>query len=174
MPTLNPTFALALAAALCLFAAVPGASAQTAPAKKQAATKFAKKPVAKSAAPVEPAAATADQVDAAGRVYYGVYDCEFKQTINIGQSSKYPSYVDVKHNKSAWLMRPVLSSTGAIRLEDVSGETLMVQVAQKSMLLNVKTGHRVVDECISPRQRELAEEAKAAKTAATETMPATK
>ena len=36
-------------------------------------------------------------------------------------------------------MKPVLSSTGAIRLEDVRGETLMVQIASKSMLLNVKT-----------------------------------
>jgi hypothetical protein len=27
--------------------------------------------------------------------------------------------VTVKHNKGEWLMKPVLSSTGAIRLEDV-------------------------------------------------------
>ena len=62
-------------------------------------------------------------------------------------------------------MKPVLSSTGAIRLEDVRGETLMVQIAAKSMLLNVKTGHRIVDDCISPKQHELIEAAKAAKAA---------
>ena len=42
-------------------------------------------------------------------------------------------------------------------LEDVKGETLMVQIASKSMLLNVKTRHRIVDACISQRQRELLE-----------------
>ena len=63
-------------------------------------------------------------------------------------------------------MKPVLSATGAIRLEDVHGETLMVQISSKSMLLNVKTAHRIVDDCISPKQRELIAEAKAAKAAA--------
>jgi hypothetical protein len=57
----------------------------------------------------------------------------------------------------------VLSSTGAVRLEDVGGETLMVQIASKSMLLNVKQGKRLVDECICPKQRELVAEAKAAR-----------
>jgi hypothetical protein len=78
-------------------------------------------------------------------------------------SPKYLSYVEVKHGKTDYLMKPVLSSTGAVRLEDVRGETLMVQIASKSMLLNVKTAHRVVDDCVSPKQRELMEAAKAAK-----------
>ena len=59
----------------------------------------------------------------------------------------------------------MLSSTGAIRLEDVRGETLMVQIASKSMLLNTMTARRIVDECISPKQRELIEAAKVAKAA---------
>jgi hypothetical protein len=70
-----------------------------------------------------------DQVKAAELVFYGPYDCEFQQTVNITQSQKYSGYVDVKHGAKAWLMKPVLSSTGAIRLEDVRGETLMVQIA---------------------------------------------
>jgi hypothetical protein len=41
----------------------------------------------------------------------------------------------------------------------------MVQIASKSMLLNVKTRHRIVDACISPRQRELLEAAKTSKPA---------
>jgi hypothetical protein len=79
-----------------------------------------------------------EQVKAAELVFYGPYDCEFQQTVNIAQSPKYSGYVDVKHGAKNWLMKPVLSSTGAIRLEDVRGETLMVQIASKSMLLNVK------------------------------------
>jgi hypothetical protein len=127
---------------------------------------------AKSAAktPAKPAFtipdATPDQVKAAELVYYGAYDCEFQQSVNVVQSPKHPAYVDVKFGSGAWLMKPVLSSTGAIRLEDVRGDTLMVQIASKSMLLNVKAGKRLVDDCVSQKQRELVAEAKAAKAAA--------
>ena len=131
------------------------------------------KPAAKSAkaapAPVFSVPdAQPDQVKAAELVYYGKYECEFQQTVSITQSPKHSAYVDVKHGNKDWLMKPVLSSTGAVRLEDVRGETLMVQIASKSMLLNVKSAQRIVDDCISPKQRELIAEAKAAKAAAAE------
>jgi len=162
--------AFAIVAALVLSAAAPAAFAQATPAKKPAAAKVAKKAPAKVAAePPPPAPAGPEQIDAAERVYYGVYECEFKQTVNIVASPKFPSYVDVKHDKAEYLMKPVLSSTGAVRLEDVRGEMLMVQVSSKSMVLNVKTGHRVVDDCISPKQRELTEAAKAAASAGSAT-----
>jgi hypothetical protein len=113
-------------------------------------------------AEVAPAEATAEQVVAAQRVYYGNYECEFKQTVDIERNAQYPAYVDVKSGKSRWLMRPVVSTTGAVRLEDVKGETLMVQIASKSMLLNVKTSQRVVDNCVCEEQRQLARAAAAA------------
>ena len=151
-----PLFAALIA---CAFA-VPGAGAADTPAK----------PAKKTAAPGPGAFTVPDappeQAKAAEMVYYGAYECEFQQTVHIAQSPKHSAYVDVKHGKNDWLMKPVLSSTGAVRLEDVRGETLMVQIASKSMLLNVKTGHRIVDDCISPKQRELIIEAKAAKAAA--------
>ena len=143
------------------FAADAKAKAAKPAAKKNA--KSALKPVVVEA-PIPDA--QPDQVKAAELVYYGIYDCEFSQTVSIVQSAKHSSYVDVKAGKKDWLMKPVLSSTGAIRLEDVRGETLMVQIAAKSMLLNVKTAQRIVDDCISPKQRELVAEAKAAKAAA--------
>jgi hypothetical protein len=159
-----------LALALLAAGAVAlSASAQTAPAAKPAAKAAVKpaaaaKPAAKKPEMVIPDAYP-EQVKAAEMVYYGKYDCEFNQTVDIEQSPKHSSYVVVKHNKGEWLMKPVLSSTGAIRLEDVRGETLMVQIASKSMLLNTMTARRIVDECISPKQRELIEAAKVAKAA---------
>ncbi len=155
----HAVFALALAAAGSL--ALPAAAQTATPAKS---TKPA--PKAKAApAPVQVVivAADIDQMKAANLVYYGLYDCEFNDKVTITQSATYPAYVDVTEKKNKWLMKPVLSSTGAVRLEDVGGETLMVQIATKSMLLNVKTGHRIVDDCISPKQREMIEAAKAAK-----------
>ena len=154
---------LALAILAAAVVALP-AAAQTAPAK----------PAAKAAAPAKAAPAKPEmiipdaypeQVKAAELVYYGKYDCEFNQTVDIAQSPKHPAYVTVKHGKGEWLMKPVLSSTGAVRLEAVKGETLMVQIASKSMLLNTMTARRIVDDCVSPKQRELIEAAKAAKAA---------
>ncbi|MDQ6684832.1 MAG: hypothetical protein M3Z16_06875 [Pseudomonadota bacterium] len=159
----RPTYRVLVvaAAALGLFA---GSAFAAGPATRAVAAKSARKPAPVTAAIVVPDAPP-DQVKAAELVYYGSYDCEFKKTIQIVQSPKHSAYVDVTHGKSTWLMKPVLSSTGAVRLEDVRGETLMVQIAAKSMLLNVKVGQRIVDDCISPRQRELIEAAKAAKSA---------
>ena len=159
-PVILSALALALTVSICGLAA-----AQTAAPTKPAA-KVAKKPAAKPVvAAYVPPDASAEQIEAADRVYYGQYDCEFNQTVQISADPKYPAYVEVKHLKSEYRMKPVVSSTGAIRLEDTRGETLMVQIANKSMLLNVKTGHRVVDDCVSPKQRELIAAAKAAKAA---------
>ncbi len=162
---------LALAVFAAGVVALP-AAAQTAPAKPAPAKPAPAKLAAAKAAPKAPAKpemiipdAYPEQVKAAEMVYYGKYDCEFNQTVDIAQSPKHPAYVTVKHNKGEWLMKPVLSSTGAIRLEDVRGETLMVQIATKSMLLNTMTAHRIVDDCVSPKQREQIEAAKAAKAA---------
>ena len=166
--TLNRTPLCALRArlaplALCFL--LPAGMAQTAApnAPKPARKANAAKAVAPKAAGFTVPPASADQIDAAGQVFYGVYECEFKQTVEIVANLRHPSYVDVKHGKAEYLMKPVLSSTGAVRLEDVRGATLMVQISSKSMLLNVKTGHREVDDCISPKQRELVEAARAAK-----------
>ena len=151
-------------ATLTLCFVMTAGMAQTAPAgiAKPARKAAPKAAAAKHVEFIIPPA-SAEQIDAADQVFYGTYECEFKQTVRIAANPKHASYVDVKHDKADYLMKPVLSSTGAVRLEDVRGVTLMVQISSKSMLLNVKTGQREVDECISPRQRELVEAARAAK-----------
>jgi len=161
---MNIRWALQTSVAIAIGASFTVAMAQTAtPAAKPAAKHTAKAP-AKKAAPAKaepvPAPASPEQIAAAERVYYGVYECEFNQTVDISIDSKYPGWVDVKHGKTAYLMKPVLSSTGALRLEDIRDEALMLQIANKSMLLNTKTGTRIVDACVSPKQREFAEAAK--------------
>jgi hypothetical protein len=161
--TLFRSAAPLLAALIACAFAVPSAAAADAPAK---AAKPAKKAAAPAPVVYSVPDASPDQVKAAELVYYGAYECEFQQTVQITQDPKHSAYVEVKHGKKDWLMKPVLSTTGAVRLEDVRGETLMVQIASKSMLLNVKTAQRIVDDCISPKQRELIAEAKAAKAAA--------
>lgn len=127
--------------------------AQSAPAK----------PAAKKGAPakVEKALPAADQaqLDAAERTHFGPYECEFKQSIDVALNPKNAGYVDVKFGKAVYTMKPVLSSTGALRLEDVTGKTLLLQIANKSMLMDVKAGRRLVDNCVHEKQRAAAEAA---------------
>jgi hypothetical protein len=135
------------------------ASAPAKPAAKSAAkaVPHASKKAVK-AAPPAPAAlpdATPEQLEAAKLAYLGQYDCELKQSIQIQPHPAKEGYVDVHWDKQTFTMKPVRSSTGALRLEDVTGRTLMIQIANKSMLLDVKIGQRLVDDCISPEQRAL-------------------
>lgn len=154
--------ALALTTLACAIA-LP-ATAQTAAPKKPAP----KKPVArKSVEPAKPPtppvlqAANDEQLAAAKLAYLGVYDCEFNQSIQLIPYPQTSGYIEVAWNKNIYVMKPVLSSTGALRLEDVAGRTLMIQIANKSMLMDTKIGQRLVDECIHPVQRAAIEAAKA-------------
>ncbi len=140
------------------------AKAEGAPAKAAAADKAQGKPAPRTTAKSsrqkpapepEPVIADADpsQIEAVGKVYTGSSDCEFDQKIVVEPSQKHVGYVELQHGKKSWLMRPVVSSTGAVRLEDVRAEALLIQIGSKTMLLNQKTGQRIVDECRHTMQR---------------------
>lgn len=152
----------ALLGALLALGAGHEARAQAAPAGNAAAKK---KPPARRAPPGPPQASP-EQVAAAEEVYAGLHQCEFQQTLRVEPNARHPAYFDVQHAKATYLMKPVLSTTGAIRLEDVKGQALLVQIAAKSMLMNVKAGRRIVDECISTRHIEATERAAQARAAA--------
>jgi hypothetical protein len=135
----------------------PAKTAKPAPAKTAA-----KKPAAKTPVPPPPLPeANEEQLAAAKRAYLGLYECEFKQSVTIEPNTKDVGYINVAFKKDTFVMKPVLSTTGALRLEDVTGRTLMVQIANKSMLLDVKAGQRLVDDCIHPEQRAAIEAARA-------------
>jgi hypothetical protein len=157
---LAAAFALTSVSALAQQAATPATA-------KPAAAKTAK-PAAKGkkAAPAPKPLAPADQTQlmAAERVYFGDYECDFKQTLQIAMNAKNAGYVDVAFKKSVFTMKPILSSTGALRLEDVTGRTLLIQIANKSMLMDVKAGQRLVDDCVHEKQRESSQAVKAQQT----------
>lgn len=150
---------LVIAAALSLGCTL--ASAQTtAPAKakpivtaKAPTSAKATKPVQAEPADTPPGAASAEQLAAAERVHYGEYECEFGQKAHVSTLPKYPGYAEVRSGKSTWLMKPIASSTGAIRLEDLKERFLVIQIANKSMLFDSKTGQRVLDGCVHASQR---------------------
>lgn len=115
--------------------------------KKTAAVKFAPLPEA-----------ALEQLEAAKRVLIGRYECEFGKKLLLDANDTNRGYFNLRQGKDVWVVKPVLSSTGAVRLEDTKDTVLLLQILTKSMLLNVKTGHRLVDGCVHEVQRAAEEE----------------
>jgi hypothetical protein len=136
-----------IAAAIVLGTVSLACLAQTATKPSKAAATSSK--AAPAPAAVDPGPASPAQLAAAERVFYGNYVCDLDQKVQVSTLPKYPGYAELRFGNSVYMMKPVHSETGAIRLEDVRGETLVVQIAAKSMLLNVKTGKRLLDGCVS-------------------------
>lgn len=130
-----------------------GPAVAKAPAQVQPAQRAAVKPAAARQAPLVLPEATPDQLAASQMALYGEYLCEFDQKLSVSVHKAVGGYVDVAFKGRAYVMKPVLSSTGALRLEDVTGRTLMIQIASKSMLMDTKAGQRLVDECVHPDQQ---------------------
>lgn len=160
---------LALAAGLCASLSL---AAQTPP--KQTQTRKGPTTRAAAAAPAL-AAATAEQKEAAALVLLGESACEFDHVLTVAPLAGQEAYFDVGYRKTRFTMKPVLSSTGAVRLEDVRGQTLLLQIAYKSMLMDVRAGRRLADNCVhqdqAARQR-AAESAAAAAAEAAASAPA--
>ena len=139
--------------------AFAGASALAQTAAPAPAAKPAAKPAAASKkaapAPAEKPLAPADQaqLDAAERTHFGKYECDFNQSIDVSMNPKYPGYVDVLFKGKTYTTKPILSSTGALRLEDVKGVGLLLQIANKSMLMDTRQGVRLVDACMHEKHK---------------------
>ena len=104
--------------------------------------------------------ADVEQRQAATLVHYGKYVCDEKFEVFVERNPVFDGYVDVRYKKDVWVMRPVASKTGAVRLEDTRGRVLLVQIPFKSMLLNTQSGQRIVDACQHDTQRGAESEAR--------------
>ena len=122
-------------------------------ASAQSSKRSAKKPVEQPEPEVAITDADEQQIAAAKEVLLGESGCEFDQKIQVDANAQHPGYVDMSFNKKKYTMKPILSPTGALRLEDVRSEALMIQIASKTMVMNQKTGQRLVDNCVHPEQR---------------------
>jgi membrane-bound inhibitor of C-type lysozyme len=130
-------------------AANPGKAATAADKARAAARKATVAAGAAAAAAATTLALASDeQRHAYTLAHLGEYQCEFKRMIRVLAHPRQEGYVDLHFDKQVVTARPVLSSTGAVRLEDVKGRYLMVQIAFKSMLMDTKLGQRVADECL--------------------------
>jgi hypothetical protein len=139
---------LSLTAALTLAFAASSAFAADAPAKAKAAKPA---PAAKAAPAEEPL--TPAQLEIAPRVFTGRADCEFSQKVEVAAIDGKPGHFKVAFGKATYTMTPQETTTGAVRLEDRKAGIVWLQIPAKSMLMDTKAGHRLVDACQTPQQR---------------------
>jgi hypothetical protein len=103
---------------------------------------------------------SAAELEIAGRVQVGEIQCELGQKVTI-KTMKREGYFFVSRGINRFVMHPVESRTGALRLEDPVRGALWLQLANKSMLMSQKEGKRLADDCQSPQQVEYARTMKA-------------
>ncbi|MET0381995.1 MAG: hypothetical protein ABW032_01090, partial [Burkholderiaceae bacterium] len=155
------TAAAALAASSTFCAAAAAAQPASAPAKAT------KKAPAKKSVPAAAAEAFNDslnpvQLSMADRVLTGVAQCEMKQKVDIQKLPGHNGNFKLTYERRSYTMVPEETTTGAIRLVDTAGAVVWVQIPRKSMLMNQKEHHRMVDDCQQDEQRIAVESAAAA------------
>lgn len=98
------------------------------------------------------AALSPQELAIAERVEVGRIPCELGAFVTVEADARMPGYFDVSGQKFKFRMFPVVSSTGAIRLEDPAAGAVWLQLANKSMLMNHKAGSRMADACMTAAQ----------------------
>ena len=166
-------------ASVVIFAAPALALAQTALPAKPAATAAAKAKSSASKSPKEVRRSalkaveevtpidgdpniklSAEDLQVAQLVFVGTIPCELGASVTVTPSTRTPGFFTVQTAGSRFVMHPVESRTGAVRLEDPKAGAMWLQLGNKSMLMSQKLGKRLADECMSPAQVTLAEDLK--------------
>ncbi|MCW8197589.1 hypothetical protein D8B23_03950 [Verminephrobacter aporrectodeae subsp. tuberculatae] len=88
----------------------------------------------------------------AERVHVGRIPCELGAFVTVTADPATAGHFHVEGKGFKYHMSPVLTSTGAVRLEDVRNGAVWLQIANKSMLMNQRLGQRLADECMGPEQ----------------------
>jgi hypothetical protein len=111
-----------------------------------------KEPVKRApSAPLE-APLAPQELSIAERVHLGHLACELGASVHMTADANNPGYFNLQGKGYKYRMKPVITSTGAIRLEDEKAGTVWLQLANKSMLMDQKKGRRLADECAHPDQ----------------------
>ncbi len=98
-----------------------------------------------------------ERVVVAEQVHTGRMQCELGNFVTVDADPQTTGAFVVQLKQHKFHMLPVVSSTGAIRLEDAQAGAMWLQLADKSMLMNSKIGQRMADDCQSPDQAAVAE-----------------
>jgi hypothetical protein len=141
---------MALAFALPARGAVKEIASKPSPRLARATAKIA--PVALSTGPHSATVLSAEKLAISDKVYLGKIQCELASHVTIKLDPNSLGRFVLETGQHRFLMEPVVTSTGAVRLEDSAGGAVWLQLANKSMLMNQKLGKRMADECMHPEQ----------------------
>ncbi len=139
-------------------------SPTTATKASQAKSKPAKAPSKSNALQAAPVGSDTpmgpDELAIAERVHKGQLPCELGATVRLEADASQPGYFYLHGKGFRYRMHPVVTTTGAIRLEDRKAGAVWLQLANKSMLMDQNKGRRVADECANAEQVAFAENMK--------------
>ncbi|MEY3427101.1 MAG: hypothetical protein RIS60_453 [Pseudomonadota bacterium] len=136
--------------------------AKSKPAAQNKASKPAKKnePVKRAVAAPPETPLAPQELSIAERVHVGHLPCELGASVQMTADANTPGYFNLQGKGYKYRMKPVTTSTGAIRLEDEKAGAVWLQLANKSMLMDQKNGRRLADECAHPDQVAVANDMK--------------
>lgn len=134
-------------------------------AHAQSVGNVAAKAPAKSSKKIEPVSQLApvhelspEQLALADRIALGRMPCELSAFVHVKPDPAGPGRFILEAGKQKFHMIPVVSLTGALRLEDQSAGAVWIQLGNKSMLMDQKAGRRLADACVSADQAIVAKE----------------
>jgi hypothetical protein len=99
-----------------------------------------------------PAVLSAEQLAIAEKVQVGTSKCELAVVVTVRADAHTAGRFVLDAGHKRYSLDPVVTSTGAVRLEEVSSGAVWIQLANKSMLMNQKLGQRIADDCMNPQQ----------------------
>lgn len=120
---------------------------------------------------------TAEEIDAnrlgiAARVLTGKAECEFNLNVDVEPLAGKPGYFQVHFKNASYVMVPEETTTGAVKLRERRTGVIWLQIPTKSMLLDEREGHRLVDACTLAEQRAAVSAVAAAADSSVTTTPA--
>lgn len=98
-----------------------------------------------------------EQLAIAEKVTVGKMPCDLAVNVVVKPDSHLAGRFLVELGKQSFVMVPVATTTGAVRLEDARAGAVWLQLANKSMLMHQKAGKRLADACMSEGQRDVAQ-----------------
>ena len=75
------------------------------------------------------------------------FNCQFGRHVDVKARTDHLGYVDVTFNGKTSHMLPVVSNSGALRLESAADHRFWLQLSVKSMLFDSHGGSRLADDC---------------------------
>ena len=159
---LTACLAALVAASPLAFAQSDQAAPKKAPAKSKPRLAHSARKAVEEATPIDddPKAEITDaDLAVAKQVYTGEIPCELGEKVKVTAGRRDGIFV-VTTKGYHFVMHPVESRTGAIRLEDPKRGAMWLQLGNKSMLMSQKLGQRLADECQSPQQVTVADDLK--------------